>query len=266
MNASQFASGAALDTAPGRPTKTLFHHLRASNDPRIREELVKRFLPLARMLAARYTNPYEPFEDVLQVATVGLLGAVDRFDPNRDNGFASFAVPTIVGELKRYFRDTGWAAHVPRKAKELALSVGQASRQLSARTGRPPRVEELAQYLELDIQHVLIGLDGARAHYSISLDAPSKTVRDDHETQPLGSSLGADDERIGLVETSASVSAALRRLPFMERKALRLRVQEDLTQREVALRLGCSQMQVSRLLKRAAKRVHASMELNLTDQ
>jgi RNA polymerase sigma-B factor len=243
----------------------LFHHLRASNDPRIREELVKRFLPLARMLAARYTNPYEPFEDVLQVATVGLLGAVDRFDPNRDNGFASFAIPTIVGELKRYFRDTGWAVHVPRKTKELALSVGKASQQLSTRTGRPPRVEELARYLELDIEHVLIGLDGAQAHYSISLDAPSKTVRDDYETQPLGSSLGADDERIGLVETSASVSAALRRLPFMERKALRLRVQEELTQREVALRLGCSQMQVSRLLKRAAKRVHASMELNLTD-
>jgi RNA polymerase sigma-B factor len=264
VTASEHGLGAGCELE-GVDTAVLFERLRVNGDGSARDELVRRFLPLARKLAARYTNPYEPFEDLLQVASIGLLGAVDRFDPDRGVGFPSFAIPTILGELKRYFRGTGWSAHVPRRAQELALRVDKASRQLSARTGRAPRVEEIAQYLELATEDVLTGLDAARAHYSVSLDAPANTVTVDSEPESLGSSIGADDERIGLIETSTSLSAALRRLPFLEREALRLRLQEDLKQTEIAQRLGCSQMQVSRLLGRAAARVREMIEPRLTD-
>jgi RNA polymerase sigma-B factor len=258
---------AVVDRAPSASSDThdvetdiLFERVRLNGDRAAREELVGRFMPLARKLAARYSNPYEPFDDLLQVASIGLLGAVDRFDPERGVGFPSFAIPTILGELKRYFRSTGWSAHVPRRAQELALRVDKASRHLSSRTGKPPRVEEIAQYLELSTEEVLIGLDATRAHYSVSLDAPASTPTVDSEPESLGSSLGAEDERIGLVETSTSLSSALRRLPFLEREALRLRLQDDLKQTEIADRLGCSQMQVSRLLSRAATRVQELLE------
>ncbi|HEY2259794.1 MAG TPA: sigma-70 family RNA polymerase sigma factor [Solirubrobacteraceae bacterium] len=245
-------------------TDVLFERLRRDDDSAARDELVERFLPLARKLAARYTNPYEPFDDLLQVASIGLLGAIDRFDPGRGVGFPSFAIPTILGELKRYFRSTGWSAHVPRRAQELALRVDKGSRQLSARSGRAPRVEEIAQYLEISTEDVLIGLDAGRAHYSVSLDAPSNNNTVDSEPESLGSSIGTEDDRIGLVETSTSLSAALKRLPFLEREALRLRLQEDLKQTEIAQRLGCSQMQVSRLLGRASMRVREMIEPKLT--
>ncbi len=244
-------------------TDALFERVHRTGDAAARDELVRRFLPLARKLAARYTNPYEPFDDLLQVASIGLLGAVDRFDPTRGIGFPSFAIPTILGELKRYFRSTGWSAHVPRRAQELALRVDKGGRQIAARTGRAPRVEEIAQYLELSTEDVLIGLDATRAHYAVSLEAPSHTSTVDSEPESLAATIGGEDEGIGLVETSASLSAALRRLPYLEREALRLRLQEDLKQTEIATRLGCSQMQVSRLLRRAAARVKDLIEPTL---
>jgi RNA polymerase sigma-B factor len=256
-------TGTAPSDLQSVDTDALFERVREHGDSGARDELVARFLPLARKLAARYTNPYEPFEDLLQVASIGLLGAVDRFDPSRGVGFPSFAIPTILGELKRYFRSTGWSAHVPRRAQELALRVDKGSRQISARTGRAPRVEEIAQYLELPTEDVLTGLDAGRAHYSVSLDAPSNNNTVDSEPESLGNSIGAEDDRIGLVETSTSLAAALKRLPFLEREALRLRLQEDLKQTEIAQRLGCSQMQVSRLLARAAVRVREMIEPKL---
>ncbi len=241
-------------------TDALFERLQQTGDRATREELVRRFLPLARKLAARYTNPYEPFDDLLQVASIGLLGAVDRFDPGRGIGFPSFAIPTILGELKRYFRSTGWSAHVPRRAQELALKVDKGSRQIAARTGRAPRVEEIAQYLELSTEDVLIGLDAGRAHYAVSLEAPSHSTTVDSEPESLANTIGGDDEGIGLVETSTSLSAALRRLPYLEREALRLRLQGDLKQTEIAAALGCSQMQVSRLLRRGATKIKDMIE------
>jgi RNA polymerase sigma-B factor len=233
----------------------LFALLRTRRDDGAREELVNRFMPLARKLASRYLNPYEPFDDLLQVATVGLLGAIDRFDPERGVGFPSFAVPTILGELKRYFRSTGWSAHVPRGAQELAMRVDRASREFQSRNGRPPRVTELEEQLGMSTEDVLTGLDAGTAHYSVSLDAPVLASSADTEPEPLSSTLGTTDERIGLLETSLSLTAAMRRLPHLEREALRLRLAEDLKQTEIADRLGCSQMQVSRLLRRAAKTV-----------
>jgi RNA polymerase sigma-B factor len=217
--------------------------------------LVKRFMPLARKLASRYLNPYEPFEDLLQVASVGLLGAIDRFDPARGVGFASFAIPTILGELKRYFRSTGWSAHVPRGAQELALRVDRASRQIQDRTGRVPTVGELEEHLGLPTEDVLTGLDAGTAHYAVSLDAPSGTNQPDSEPEPLAATIGCDDEAMGLVEARLSVAAAMKQLPYLERAALSLRLSSDLKQTEIAERLGCSQMQVSRLLRRASATV-----------
>src|SRR5947209_6515275 len=200
-------------------------------------------------------------EDLAQVASVGLLGAIDRFDPTRGVGFPAFAIPTILGELKRHFRNTGWSTHVPRGAQELAMRVEVGSRQIAVRTGRTPSVPELAQHLELSTEEVLLGLDARAARYAVSLDAPSGTQTDDPDPEPLASSIGADDERLALVETSASLPVAWRRLPFLEREAVRLRLEEGLKQRDIAERMGCSQMQVSRLLRRAASRIQMFMEL-----
>jgi RNA polymerase sigma-B factor len=236
-------------------TEELFASLREHPDGPAREALVARFTPLARKLASRYLNPYEPFEDLLQVAMIGLLGAIDRFDPDRGVGFPSFAIPTILGELKRYFRSTGWSAHVPRGAQELAMRVDRASRQFQSRAGRMPRVSELEEQLGLSTEDVLTGLEAGSAHYSVSLDAPVTASGQDSEPEPLSSTLGSPDERIALIETSLSVRAAMKRLPHLEREALRLRLTEDLKQTEIADRLGCSQMQVSRLLRRAAATV-----------
>lgn len=245
----------------GLETDELFERLKASGDPAAREELVRRFLPLARKLAARYANPFEPFDDLLQVASLGLLGAIDRYDCGRGVAFSSFAIPTILGELKRYFRGTGWSAHVPRRAQELALRIDRASRQLAARTGRTPRVNELAEFLEMSTEDVLTGLDAARAHYSVSLDAPAPGGAEDSEPETLGASLGSEDDNFGLVETRSSIRSALRHLPYLEREALSLRVGAELKQSDIAEQLGCSQMQVSRLLRRAAARVRDLTDL-----
>ena len=235
---------------------------REHDDEAAREELLARFLPLARKLAGRYANPHEPLEDLVQVATLGLLGAIDRFDPGRGVRFPAFAVPTILGELKRYFRNTGWSAHVPRGAQEMALRVDRAARQITATSGRHPRVEELAEFLEVTPEDVLTGLDAGAAHYSISLDAPVSTSEDE-EPDALVESIGRVDDRYGLVETTVALSAALARLPYLERRALQLRLEHDLKQTEIADTLGCSQMQVSRLLRRAASRVRDMTDPNL---
>ncbi len=221
------------------------------SDRRAREELFEQFRPLARRLAARYTGPNEPLEDLVQVAYLGLLGAVDRFDPGRGVRFSSFAIPTILGELKRYFRNTGWSVHVPRGAQEMALRVERASRRLAADSGRVPRVHEVAQYLEVPVEDVLAGLDAGSAHYAISLDVPGAPGGDGEEAAPLGDGLGDREEGYGLVETKLSLLAAIARLPHLERRALALRIDRDLRQTEIAELLGCSQMQVSRLLRRA---------------
>ena len=155
-----------------RESEALFYRWQKLHDRTARDELVQRFLPLARKLARRYNVGHEPFDDLLQVASLGLVKAVDRFDCSRGNAFSSFAVPTILGELKRYFRDHGWAVHVPRGAQERAVKVEDAQQQLSVRSGRAPTVPELAEYLELSIEEVLESLETARAHHATSLDAP----------------------------------------------------------------------------------------------
>ena len=190
------------------------------------------------------------------MASMGLLGAIDRFDPGRGVRFPAFAIPTILGELKRYFRNTGWSVHVPRGAQEMALRVDRAIRQIETRSGHQPSVGELAQFLELSYEDVLVGLDAGTAHYSVSLDAPLTMSEGEEQPDTLGDSIGDVDESYGLVEASMSLSAALARLPHLERLALTLRLEQDLKQTEIAREIGCSQMQVSRLLRRAAAQLH----------
>ena len=231
----------------------LFRRWQEDGDQRAREQLVERFLPLARKLARRYSGAHEPFDDLLQVASLGLVKAIDRFDTSRGTAFSSFAVPTILGELKRYFRDLGWSVHVPRGAQELALKVEEARQRMMSRTGRPPSVPELAEYLELSIEDVLEALETAGAHHTASLDAP----RDDGEEESgtLGDAFGQVDERFALVDDKVTIAAAARHLGARERRVLLLRFVEDMTQSQIASMIGVSQMQVSRILRRALEQL-----------
>jgi RNA polymerase sigma-B factor len=244
-------------TSPNRRLDTgeLWALRRDAREP-AREELMRRFLPLARKLAFRYRTVNEPFEDLVQVASIGLLGAVDRFDPDRGIPFLSYAIPTVLGELRRYFRDTGWAVRVPRGAQELAMRVEHTSRELADRLGHSPSVAELARFMELEIDDVLDALQTSKVRYGVSLDAPSDQTGSGTET--LGDSLGADDDDYSLVDARIDLAVLIRRLPYPERTVLALRLGQDLKQREIAERLGCSQMQVSRLLVRAVEQVRTS--------
>jgi RNA polymerase sigma-B factor len=241
-------------TTHGRSDNTeLFVRWQRSGDQRAREELVDRFLPLARNLARRYAGAREPFDDLLQVACLGLVKAIDRFDVDRGAAFSSFAVPTILGELKRYFRDLGWSVHVPRGAQEQALKVQEAQERLTSKAGRPPTVDELAQYLELSVEDVLDALETAAAHHSTSLDAPREDRGD--ESGSLVDAFGEEDQRYELVEEATTISVAARELTARERRVLALRFAGDMTQTEIAQEIGVSQMQVSRILRRALTRL-----------
>ena len=200
----------------------------------------------------------------MQVASVGLVAAVDRFDPTGGSR-SRLRDPDDSRELKRYFRDVGWSAHVPRGAQEVALRVDQASRDLAARTGRAPNVGELAQYLELDTEQVLAGLEAGSAHFAISLDAPVATT-DLEDPEPLHAHVGEVDDGYALVEMTASLAAALPRLPYLERRALALRLRDNLKQTEIAEQLDCSQMQVSRLLRRAGTRLRELTDPDTTQR
>ena len=236
----------------------LFVRWQSSGDQRAREELVERFLPLARNLARRYAGAREPFDDLLQVASLGLVKAIDRFDVDRGAAFSSFAVPTILGELKRYFRDLGWSVHVPRGAQEQALKVQEAHERLTTATGRPPAVTELAEYMELSIEEVLDALETAAAHHATSLDAPRED-RDD-ESGSLVDLFGEEDQRYELVDQTATISVAARELTARERRVLALRFAGDMTQTQIAQEIGVSQMQVSRILRRALSRLRELTE------
>jgi RNA polymerase sigma-B factor len=249
-----------MHAAPARAdANTLFTRWQQDGDRAAREEVFRRFQPLARKLASRYVNAQEPLEDLVQVAYVGLLGAIDRFDPERGLAFSSFAVPTVLGELKRHFRDTGWAVHVPRGAQEMSLKVDRAVTKLTADTGRAPTVKVIAQYLEVDVEEVLFGIEAGGAHYSGSLDAPLGSDGED-DVQSLSDVLGGADPGFRLSELTASLRTAVAKLPRLERLALGLRLEDDMKQTDIARRLGCSQMHVSRLLRRAAERLREELD------
>jgi RNA polymerase sigma-B factor len=235
--------------------RRLFARWQRHGDRAAREALVRRFMPLARGLARRYGRSSEPFEDLLQVASLGLLKAIDRYEVARGYSFSSYAVPTIVGEMRRYFRDSGWAVHVPRGAQERALKVRDAQERLTREQGRAPTVNQLAQRLELDIEDVVDALAALQAYEAFSLDARQSAGREDLAS--YGDSIGADDERYELVELDATLASVLGHLGAHERLMLRMRFVEDLTQTEIAEQMGISQMQVSRQLRRSLDRLRA---------
>ncbi len=223
-------------------------------DEAARNALVERYMPLARSLARRYDRSSEPFEDLLQVASLGLLKALDRFDPSFGHPFTSFAVPTILGEMRRYFRDSGWSVHMPRGAQERALEVRDAQERLANLNGHPPTVNQLAEYLELATEEIVQALQAIQAYEAVSLDAPRAGAEDGGA---IGDGMGHEDEHYELVELDATLSAVLRHIPARERAILHMRFVEDLTQTEIANRIGISQMQVSRLLRRSLDQLRA---------
>jgi RNA polymerase sigma-B factor len=229
-----------------------------NGDLAAREELVHRFMPLARDLALRYAYTDEPFDDLLQVASLGLLKAIDRFEPGHGSKFTSYAAPTILGELKRHFRDKGWALRVPRDLQERALAVSHAREALSKSLGRSATIKEIAAALGRSCEDVLEAAEAAGAYEATSLDAP--TAREDEEGGSLIETLGREDGALSLVGTRTAISDTWGRLPEIEREVLRLRFTEDLTQSEIGERVGYSQMHVSRLLRRALKRLEAASD------
>ncbi len=220
-----------------------------------REELCERFLPLARDLALRYTYTDEPLDDLVQVASLGLIKAIDRFEPGRGAKFTSYAAPTILGELKRHFRDKGWSLHVPRDLQERTLAVSRATETLSKELGRSPKVREVAAHLGCSVEQVLEAQEASASYEAASLDAP--TMRDG-ESAALVDMLGDEDSSFELVEDREAIASTWRDLPAVEQRVLQLRFVDDLTQREIGERIGYSQMHVSRLLRRALNRLEAA--------
>jgi len=235
----------ALDGGPPRRT------------PAERAAMVERHLGLARHLALRYSDSGEPLDDLFQVASLGLVNAVDRFDPSRGVAFTTFAVPTILGELKRHFRDRGWAVHVPRDLKEAALRVRRAIAEHHGE--RPPTPAELAEATGLSLEGVLEALDVAGVQRTLSLDAPTSTNEEGSAT--LGDLLGADDAELTRVTDRTLLEALLRTVTPREREILRLRFVEDLTQSQIGERIGVSQMQVSRILRAALTRMRTAARM-----
>ncbi len=220
-------------------------------DPRhaaARDELVTMHLPLVQFLARRFRDRGEPLEDLVQVGTIGLIKAVDRFDPERGVEFSTYATPTIVGEIKRHFRDKGWAIRVPRRLQELRISIAQATAELSQKTGHSPTIAELAAHLEISEDEVIEGLEGAQAYSTSSLDAP---LGDDAEAPMLADRLGDEDPGIESIEYRESLKPLLAALPSRERRILALRFFHGMTQSQIAEEVGISQMHVSRLLAKS---------------
>ncbi len=249
----------ALDRAE---VKELFKIYQAATDEddraQHRERLVEQYIGLVEFLARRFRNRGEPLEDLIQVGTIGLLKAIDRFDLTREVEFSTYATPTIVGELKRHFRDKGWAVRVPRRLQELHLELGKVVSALGHELGRSPTVEEIAKSAGTTEENVLEGLEIAHAYNFTSLDAPMGS--DDPDSSTFVDQLGGEDEQLETLENRASLAPELSKLPEREQTILYLRFFKGQTQSEIADKLGISQMHVSRLLSRTLAKLREALE------
>ena len=225
--------------------RVLFTRLRAHPSAEQREQVFRRFLPLARSLAARYRRSGEPVEDLEQVASIGLLNAIDRFDPERGAAFSSFAVPTILGELRRHFRDRTWALRVPRRLQELGGQIEPARDELTSKLGRQPTMHELADRLQTDTETILQALELSVARHTVPIDGPPGTGDTNVNCVP-----GGVDDGYARAEDRAVLAPLLARLSTRDAEIVLLRFRDDLTQDAIARRVGVSQMQVSRVLHR----------------
>jgi RNA polymerase sigma-B factor len=231
-----------------------------ADDPRrrrVRDQAIEAWLPLAQHLARRYSGRGEPFDDLLQVAVVGLIKSVDRFEPSRGVEFAGFAIPTILGELKRHFRDRTWSVRVPRRLQEMRMRITSANNDLTQTLNRAPTVAEIAAHLGVTEEEIIEGLEGARAYQTDSLSAPTG----DEGSPELGETLGGEDDGYELTEMRLALEPAMAALPRREQQILSLRFYGNLTQTQIAAKLGISQMHVSRLIAQSL----ATLRETITD-
>jgi RNA polymerase sigma-B factor len=237
----------ALSSEEREHLRDKFVEYRQSHSRRLRNELIEAHKSLAMHLARRFANRGEPFDDLLQVAYLGMLKAVERFDPDRQLEFSTFATATVEGELKRHFRDRTWSVRVPRRPQELHLRLGNAINELSQRLKRPPRIPELAEELGVSDEDILEAMEVGGAYRSTSIDGKPS---DEGETLTLQGRLGEDDHGFDLAEHRVLLERVIQELPEREQKIIRLRFFQEMTQTEIAQEVGISQMHVSRLLAR----------------
>jgi RNA polymerase sigma-B factor len=240
-----------------RRDRELFVRLKERGDQRAREELVERFMGLARQVAVRYRRQSEPLEDVMQVASLGLLKAIDRFDPERGIAFSSFAVPTMLGEVKRHFRDKSWTVRPPRDLQELTLRVEQATAQLSSQLGRSPSVAELSEHLSVGDEEILEALEAGRARSATSLSAPRGDAEDG---STLADVIGDEEDGFLRAEERATLATLFAELSPRERTVLTLRFRQDMTQAEIGEIVGVSQMQVSRIIRSSIEKLRIAAQ------
>jgi RNA polymerase sigma-B factor len=257
-HASPDSRGDAPDAATGsvkqemtvvaqRTIQALLEAYHRDGDLSAREQLMVELLPMVRALASRYAGRGEPLEDLVQVGAVGMLKAIDRFDVDRGVALSTYAVPTVIGEIRRHFRDRAWALHLPRPVKELSLRLTRLVDELTAELGRPPTVTELAEAADADEEDVLVALDSSNAYSTRSLDAPLESGGE----ESLRETLGTEESGYVEVEDASLVSAGLDALDERERRIVEMRFFDEMTQSQIAAELGISQMHVSRLLRRS---------------
>ncbi len=223
-----------------------------------RDSLVHLHLPLVEHCARRFRNRGEPFEDLVQVGTIGLIKSIDRFDSDRGVEFSTYATPTIIGEIKRYFRDKGWAIRVPRRLQELRMQIGTSSAELTQSLGRSPTPRELAEAIGCTMEEIIEGIESSNAYSTLSLDASDDS--DDGGTATMLDALGVDDAGLEHVEIRESIKPLLDRLDPREKRILLLRFFKNMTQSQIAEEIGVSQMHVSRLLNRTLEELRASLQ------
>jgi RNA polymerase sigma-B factor len=222
----------------------------------VRDQLVRLHLPLVEHFARRFLNRGEPFDDLLQVGTIGLIKAIDRFDLERGVEFSTYATPTIVGEIKRHFRDRGWAIRVPRRLQELRITISSATAELTQDLGRSPTVSELAAKIGVSQEEIIEGLESANAYSTLSLDAPDSG---DDSALSMVDVIGEDDEALSHVENRETIKPLLEALDPREKHILTLRFFRGMTQSQIAAEIGISQMHVSRLLARTLTQLRESL-------
>ena len=239
-------------------TRELFRRFKEEGDMDAREKLVMSHLNLVRFIANKFKNRGEPIDDLIQVGYLGLLKAIDRFDPSRGLEFTTFATPTIMGEIKRHFRDKGWSVRVPRRLQELSAKVNQATDTLTSQLQRSPTIAEIADYLDATVDEVLEAMESSSAYSSVSLEAPSGA--DDDDTPSVIDRYATEDSDLAFTDDRIIIEEALASFSPRERDVIEMRFLKGMTQIDIAEKLGISQVQVSRLLRRTLKKIQDKID------
>lgn len=240
-------------------TRKLFAQYKETNDPEVRDQLIMSHLNLVRFLASKFKNRGEPLDDLIQVGTIGLIKAIDRFEPDRGLEFTTYATPTIMGEIKRHFRDKGWSVRVPRRLQELSAKINQVTDDLTKELQRSPSIEEIAQRLETTVEEVLEAMESSSAYSSVPLEGGSSGA-DGDETPSIIDQYVTEDEDLAGSDDRIVLEEAIRDFSPREQEIIRMRFVEGLTQVEIAEKLNISQVQVSRLLRRNLKRIQEKID------